>query len=445
MQPSVRAWVVWLTGLTAYMVAVLHRTSLGVAGLDAAERLHASASVLASFAVLQLLVYAAMQVPVGVLLDRFGSRLLIVIGALLMSLGQLQLALADTVTEAVLGRVLVGIGDAMTFVSVLRLVTAWFPPRRVPLITQVTGLAGQGGQILSAVPLVALLGQAGWQYAFTSAASLGLLVAVLSALVVRDAPSGGSLGGEGRPSSSVVQDVVSAWRHPGTRLGMWTHFTALFPGTVFSLLWGYPFLISGQGRSPAVASALFTVGVLTGIVVGPPIGMLTQRHPLRRSWMVIGLIITCIVVWTAVLAWPGRAPLWLLVALIVALAMNGPGSMIGFDFARTFNPPNRLGTATGIVNVGGFVASLVTIYLVGVVLDLRTGGATTYTLGDFRVAMSVQYLIWAVGLAGIVISRRKVRRRMAAQGIVVPKLRTALARNRLRRRRAERLGRSDPE
>ena len=445
MQPSVRAWVVWLTGLAAYIVAVLHRTSLGVAGLDAAERLHASASVVASFAVLQLLVYAAMQLPVGVLLDRFGSRLLIVIGAVLMALGQLQLALAGTVPEAVLGRVLVGVGDAMTFVSVLRLVTAWFPPRRVPVITQVTGLAGQVGQILSAVPLVGLLGQAGWQFAFTSAASLGLVVAVLSAVVVRDAPVGGSLGGEHLPPSSVVHDVVSAWRHPGTRLGMWTHFTALFPGTVFALLWGYPFLISGEGRSPAVASALFTIGVFTGMVVGPPIGMLTQRHPLRRSWLVIGLIITCIVVWTAVLAWPGRAPLWLLVALIVALAMNGPGSMIGFDFARTFNPPNRLGTATGIVNIGGFIASLVAIYLIGVVLDLRTGGATTYTLGDFRAAMSVQYLIWAVGLAGIVVSRRKVRRRMAAQGIVVPPLRTAVARNRLRRGRAERLGRSDPE
>ena len=61
--------------------------------------------------------------------------------------------------------------------------------------------------------------------------------------------------------------------------------------------------------------------------------------------------------------------------------------MIGFDFARTFNPPNRLGTATGIVNVGGFVASLLTILLIGVLLDLRTGGAPSYGLDDFKVAL----------------------------------------------------------
>src|SRR3954466_3274935 len=85
--------------------------------------------------------------------------------------------------------------------------------------------------------------------------------------------------------------------------------------------------------------------------------------------------------------------------------LGGPGSMIGFDLARTFNPPNRLGTATGIVNVGGFVASLVTILLVGVVLDLRTGGGTAYGLADFRAAMAVQALPWAVGTVGILRTR----------------------------------------
>ena len=68
-----RAWLVWSVGVTAYVVAVLQRTSLGVSGLDATRRFDASASALASFAVLQLLVYAALQVPVGLLLDRFGS------------------------------------------------------------------------------------------------------------------------------------------------------------------------------------------------------------------------------------------------------------------------------------------------------------------------------------------------------------------------------------
>lgn len=427
-------WVVWGVAVLAYIVAVLHRTSLGVSGLLAAERLNASASVVATFAVLQLLVYAAMQIPVGVLLDRFGPRTLVVGGALLMASGQLLLAAAETVTAAMAARALVGTGDAMTFVSVLRLVAAWFPPHRVPVVTQVTGLTGQLGQVLSAVPLVALLHEWGWRTAYTSAAGLGLLVTVLGVMTLRDAPPGGPLGGQAPRSASVVADVVSAWRHPGTRLGMWTHFTTLFGVTVFALLWGFPFLVSGQGRSPTQASALLTICVLAGVVVGPPLGLLVQRHPLRRSWLVLGVVVVNVAVWTAVLAWPGPAPTWLLVVLMVALGMTGPGSMIGFDFARTFNPPNRLGTATGIVNIGGFVASLVAIYLIGVVLDLRTGGSATYDLDDFRVAMSTQYLVWGFGLMGIVAARRKVRRRMAEAGVVVPPIREAIARRRRERR-----------
>ena len=422
-----RAWLVWGVGVTAYLVAVLQRTSLGVAGLDAAERFGASASVLAGFAVLQLLVYAGLQVPVGVMVDRYGPRRLVVAGAALMAAGQLALAVGTALEMAVLGRVLVGAGDAMTFISVLRLVSAWMPPRRVPVMTQVTGILGQIGQLLSAIPLVAMLHGPGWTPAFGSAAAMSVIAGVLVLLLVADSPDQGTRAGA--PSlGQVGTDLVTAWRHPGTRLGLWSHFTTQFSGLVFALLWGFPFLVSGQGRSDAEASALLTVFVLAGAVAAPFFGVLVQRYPLRRSWLVLTIIGSTVAAWTAVLATGGPAPMWMLVVLVLTLAVGGPGSMIGFDFARSSNPPHRLGTATGIVNVGGFFASLVTMLLVGVVLDVR--GA--YALDDFRVAMAAQYLLWAVGTVGILRTRRKVRARLAAEGVVVPPVREALARRRAR-------------
>src|SRR3954470_10122431 len=150
---SARAWAVWSVGLCAYVVAVLDRTSLGVAGLQAQTRFGIGASALASFAVLQLLVYAGLQVPVGLLLDRFGSLRLVVTGGLVMAAGQALMGTTHGVEGAVIARVLVGAGDAMTFISVLRLVPQWFPARRVPVVTQLTGIVGQAGQVLSAVPL----------------------------------------------------------------------------------------------------------------------------------------------------------------------------------------------------------------------------------------------------------------------------------------------------
>src|SRR6185369_644109 len=167
-----------------------------------------------------------------------------------------------------------------------------------------------------------------------------------------------------------------------------------------------------------------------GMAAGPLIGMLVQRHPLRRSWLVLAIIAANAGAWGLVLAWPGRAPLPVLVLLVLALGTGGPGSMIGFDYARTFNPPSRLGAATGVVNVGGFVASLVTIELVGLILDARTGGRADYDIGDFKVAMSVQYLIFAIGLVAILRNRRLARRHLAAEGIVVRPLREVLAERR---------------
>jgi MFS family permease len=434
MTASVRRWTVWSVGMAAYIVAVLQRTSFGVAGLGAAERFDSSASVLAAFVVLQLLVYAGLQVPIGVVLDRVGPRRLVMFGAALMAIGQAVLALAETVPVAISGRVLVGAGDAMTFVSVLRLVAAWFPARQIPIMTQMTGLVGQVGQILSAVPFVALLNARGWTQAFLSAAALSVLVLIVSAVALRDSPATRAQPLEGGSWGHVGSDLVIAWRHPGTRLGLWTHFTTQFSGAVFALMWGYPFLVSGLDLSAGAAGGLLTLTVVAGVVAGPVVGVLVERHPLRRSWLVLGVIAINVAVWTAVLLWPGPAPMWVVVLLMLSLALSGPGSMIGFDFARTFNPPNRLGTATGIVNVGGFVATLVTILLVGIVLDARAGGSTSYDLDDFRAAFAVQYVVWGIGIAGILRTRRLVRRRMAAKGVVVPPLRDVIAGRRRRRR-----------
>jgi len=432
---TARAWVVWSAGLAAYVVAVLDRTSFGVAGLAAADRFAATASVVATFAVFQLVMYAGLQVPVGVLLDRFGSRALLVTGSLVMAAGQAGLALATSVPPALLGRGLVGAGDAMIFVSVLRLVPAWFPARRVPVMSQFTGLAGQLGQVLSAVPLVALLENRGWQTAFLSAAAASVGGAVVVALLVHDRPDAAVARGAPIRPERVQADLLKAWRHPGTRLGLWTHFTTQFPGTVFALMWGYPFLVSGEGLSPATAGTMLTVFVAAGVAAGPFMGVMVARHPLRRSWLVLGVVAVNVAGWTLVLAWPGRAPTEALLLLVLAMAVGGPGSMIGFDFARTFNPPNRLGTATGIVNVGGFVASLVTILLVGLVLDRRTGGSAGYDLPGFKVALATMYPMWAVGLTGILVTRRKVRRRMAAGGVVVPPIRDVIAQRRRAGRR----------
>ena len=429
-----RAWLIWSIGIFSYLVAVTQRTSFGVVGLEATERFHASASAISFFTVLQLLVYAGLQIPVGVLVDRFGSRAMIAGGALLMGLGQLQLAFADSVPAGVLGRVLVGAGDAMTFISVIRLIPLWFAPVRVPLLTQLTGMSGQLGQLLSVVPFAFILHTAGWTPAFLALAGFSGVAVVLVVLMLQDVPPGTPKEDAAKGLRATGVSLSRAWKQPGTRLGMWSHFTIQFSGTVFAMTWGYPFLISAQGLDAGTVASLMSLYVAGAIGAGPLIGRFVARHPLRRSTMVLLLVAATAAAWAAVLLHPGRSPLWLLAVLIVVLAIGGPGSMIGFDFARTFNPAHRIGTATGIVNVGGFFAALMAIYLIGAVLDILNSTGFSrgelYGLEPFRIALCVHFLILGVGSVAMLVVRRKVRRQMAAQGVVVPPLLQAMAQQR---------------
>ncbi len=410
-----RAWLILGLGFLAYVAAVFQRSSLGVAEVEAQRRFGTSAAVLSLFSVLQLAVYAGFQIPVGALLDRVGSRPLIAIGGAIMGAGQLMLATVHTIGLAIVARALVGLGDAMTFICVLRLIFMWFPPRQVPPLMAATGIIGQLGQVAAAYPLVALLQGEGWTRSFELAGLIAFAIAAASAAGIRSAPEGDIGAAAEHGAGLLTAGLARAWREPGTRLGLWTHFVTQFSGTVFALLWGYPFLVVGERRSPTEAGLLLTLLVAGSMVANVAVGQAIARWPLRRSVPVLVIVGATVIAWTVVLVWPGRAPLSVLILLVLVLSTNGPGSMTGFDYARTENEAERIGSATGIVNVGGFSASLAVIALVGIVLSLQSSrGPTSYTLGDFKLAFAVQYLFWAVGVSAFLRTRKRLR---AARGL----------------------------
>ncbi|MBT9255024.1 MFS transporter [Phycicoccus sp. MAQZ13P-2] len=401
-----RAWAIWVVGLSVYVLAVFHRTSLGVAGLLAAERFDISAAQLSTFTVVQLAVYAAMQIPVGVLLDRFGSKKLMLTGLLLMSGGQLWFAVAGSFEVGVAARVMLGAGDAMVFTSLLRLVAVWFRVKQAPFVTQLTGMIGQLGAVAAATPLAAALATFGWTRSFATAGGVGLLLSVGLLAVVKDSPYRGEAV-EKIKVRALAKTLAEVWGNPGTRLGLWVHFSSQFGATVFTMLWGFPFLVA-EGMTQQAASLVLVAMTVTAMAAGPVVAAFTARMPYRRSQLVLGIVGVIATTWAVVLLWPGPAPTWLLYVLAVVTAFGGPGSMVGFDLARTFHPSSRLGRATGVVNIGGFTASLLAIALIGVVLDhLAPGGPEDYTLDDFRIAMSVQFLFWGLGAVQLVRYRRR--------------------------------------
>lgn len=419
--PGWRGWLIWGVGVAAYMLAVVNRSSLSAVGVDTAERFGADAATLSMFAVVQLAVYGGMQIPIGLLLDRYGARPIMTIGMLLMAAGQLTLAFSPSVGVAIFARMLLGAGDAAVFPGVLRLIATWFPAQRGPLMSQLTGLVGQAGQLLALAPLASLLHATSWEIAFGGIAGLCVLFAILVAVFIRNHPP--EIGADVtvdtdtgaikivRSSMDTGVGIRAAWAHPGTRLAFWSHFTTPFAGTAFVLLWGMPFLTAGEGLSKPQAAAILSTYVVVGMGLGPIMGDLSRRIPhLRSRALVLPAIAVQATVWLIVIAWPGPAPIALLYLLAFALAMGGPASMIAFDHARTHNPAHRLSTATGITNVGGFLAALIAIFAIGLALDLQGAGTpSTYRLGAFRLAFLTQVPLWVIGWTFIVIERRKTR------------------------------------
>lgn len=437
-----KAGVIFAVGALAYFVAVVHRTALGVAGVEALDRFHVGATGLAALSVAQLTTYAALQIPAGKLLDRFGARSVMVTGAVLMAAAQTLMAVSTDYKLALAARVLLGAGDAPIFISACRLVAQHFPPRRAPLMVQATAVTGQAGQLATAIPVAWALHELGWRSTFMMLGGIGLAAGVALFVFVAPRPplqpvmAGAHEQAGDRPAAGeeaavaggadAAAGVVS---RAGVWLGFWTHFTALFSPNTIALLWGVPFFTTAQGLTKAQASGLLTVLTITKFVVGPLVGTLTARHPLRRSWISLGFAAVTAVAWVLLLSPSTPRPYWQLVLFAIAVGAGGPVSLVGVDFARTFAARDRLGAATGVANMGGFVSTILAVGLVGIMLEVSSG-SSGYDLDAYRVAFASLAVPWLIGVAGIIVTRSRARRDWAMAGVVVPPLRDAIGRMR---------------
>jgi MFS family permease len=190
--------------------------------------------------------------------------------------------------------------------------------------------------------------------------------------------------------------------------------------TAFAVLWGGPYLTTAAGFTTSGAGAVLMYGVLAAAVASPVLGWLIGTRPIVRVPIAIGVCVVTIAGWLGVVAGFGAAPpRWYVVLLFVVMALGGPASMAAFALARDYNHSRILGTASGVVNVGGFVATVVIALGIGWVLDLL-GGTTA---GHFRWAVLVALAVQAFGTVRMTVWLLRLRAHVLnrqAQGESVP-------------------------
>ena len=432
---SALPWIVWIVGMLAYAVAVVNRSSFAALGPAAQEHFEIEATSLSIFLFVQIFVYAACQIPVGLAMARFGPSILVIVGMLAMSVGQLLLAITDELWLAIVARILLGMGDACVFICVIRLGGSWFLPKHVPTVSQITGLVGQLGQLASVVPLALVVDRFGWMAGFTGLAALGVLIAIVAIVTLRDAPGERSTLEKitGRTSPATVtarvpdadsttlgplQPVtevlpvigpggIGVWgalrslmKRPGVQLAFAIHFTTPAALHSFLLLWGTPFLTGGEGRTARESAFILSVAVMVSMVAGIIMGPIASRYARHRVAIVLGVVAATIAAWTVTLLWPGQTPMWWLLILATVMGIGGPASMMSFDVLRTHAHERHLSIGTGLVNSAGFIAAILLVLSIGVLLDLQGAGSPdTYSSTAFRWAMVAQFPVWGIGLA----------------------------------------------
>ena len=401
-----RAWLVWGVAVGGYFLAMLHRNGLGVAALEAQSRFDVGPALLSLLPMLQLLVYVILQVPAGLLADRLGPRYTLVMGMAAMAIGSCMFALASGIEMAVAGRFLIGLGDALVFLNVIRLAALWFPRARYALVSGLTGVVGGAGQVASAAPLAWALGGIGWVAAFLATTGLTVLMALLMLLMVRDRPAGAA----GR---STVADPISAWaalkealRADGPRIGMAHHAAVMAPFTMMMVLWGYPFLVNGLGLSEGTAALTLTCLAAGALPLAPLAGVLVGRRPGVRGYFALVFGGTLSLGWLLLVLWPDGAPVPLGVTVLALSALGQTmAPTISFDFARDGIPAGRTGVASGLVNMSGFTTAVVCTVAAGAILQTLPEEPSSYQVAF--VPMAVTTVLSTCVLAVFILRARR--------------------------------------
>jgi len=401
---SARGWLVWFLAANAFFFAFFQRAAPSVMVDPLMEAFAVGAGVTGNLAALYLYVYAVLQLPIGLLLDRWGPRILLTSGLLVAAGGTATFAFADNIWVAYAGRLAVGTGSAVAFISALTLAAAWHSPGRFGMFSGMTmGFAMLGG-FLAQGPLGRVVDLYGWRDPLALTAIWGVVLAILIWLLVRDRPDGARVQRTGNQSLGRSLMQAMSLRHNWV-LGVYGCFLS-GPFLSYGLLWGVPHITLIYETSREVAG--FSASLMTiGFAVGGPLGGFLSDRFQRRKLPLVFAAGASVVLWSTMFYGP-LMPLIQYQVMLFLIGLFGGSMILTLALARELSPPSIGGAVTGFVN-GMFVGGGALLQpLVGIVLDYVWDGTVRIDSGipfyaphHYDLALAI---IPAISLLGFLLS-----------------------------------------
>ncbi|WP_251330931.1 MFS transporter [Haloplanus pelagicus] len=412
-----RRAALWILLATGFLFVNFHRTATAVLADSLARTFDATGAELGLLHASFFYVYAPLQLPAGLIVDRYGPRRVGTAGLGLLTLGVVGFAASETLPAAFLARGIVGLGGSVLYIGTLRFCAAWFRADQFATMTGYTiGAAGLGG-ILATTPLALAIGAVGWRSTMiVAAATTGVLTLAIAAFV-RDTPTSAGFdavghGGDGADTASLAE-VGANVRTVVAERETWLMGLILFCviGVNFTVLglWGVPFLADTYGISLARASTFVLAGNLGFVLGSPLLGMVSDRFG-RRTELIAGAALLFTLAYATLVLVP---PLWIVGPIFfLALLTNGGVSLV-FTVGKERHAPSVAGTITGVVNGVGYLGAATLPAVLGGILDVYwTGemlnGARVYTVAGYRVAFGIAAAAGLVAtLAALYLHRRE--------------------------------------
>ena len=403
--PPRLAFTVWGLGAAFYLIGFYQRVAPAVITRELMSEFALGAAALGNLAAFYYYSYVAMQIPAGVLADRWGPRRVLTAGATIAAVGTLLFALAPGYAAAGLGRLLIGGSVGVAFVAMLKLAGHWFAPTRFAMLSGLALACGIVGAVSAGVPLRLLVDAFGWRSVLCISAALTGLLAALIWLAVRDDPVERGYASHAPAPSRLRTPMLQGVRRALATRNVW--LVALISGAVsgptltFGGLWGVPFLTTHYGLETSQAAMVTSLLLVAWALGAPVLGALSDRWRRRKPLYALGTVLAT-AGWCVVLLVPGL-PFAFLVALLAFTGLASAAAMAGFAIAKESSPAALAGTAGGITNMGNMLGGMIMQPAVGWMLDRRwTGtfanGVRIYDFDAYRAGFGLMLVWLAVAL-----------------------------------------------
>lgn len=386
-----QAWFIWFCAAGFYLYEMILRVSPGVMTHQLMESFSINATAVGVLTGAYHHTYSALQIPCGVIVDRFGLRRVVTISCLLCVAGAFMFATSHSFAYAYVGQVMIGAGSACAFLSTLKVGADWFTPNRFALLSGLTNMMGTCGSTFGGQPFASLVNKYGWRNALSISALAGIAMALFCWLIIRDKPLS-STEQKKRAAMPLLQGVLYLGKNPQMWLIGLVGGLTYVPVATFAGLWSVPYLMHTYGIDNETAAIANTM-IFLGVAIGSPLSVLFSDFLKRRVLTIQITTILTGIVFSAII-FIHKIPFQTMMGLLFMAGFFTGGQVLCFACAKENSSPEFSGTTAGFTNALVMISSAAILQpVLGMLLDFAwdgqmVNGLRYYSDSAFQFALS---------------------------------------------------------